>query len=162
VFLLLLCNDRSVLGPWVNRVRTNVFAGSVVAALITLSVVLTVSVLVPSITGRQIELIMIICAGVAVLVGVIALVRVRRSPAPLTVAVVESEGRNNWRMPPLNTLSKPQMSRARKIGLTALRCYLAGAMILVVVKIVEEAIGHLFNRADRLRPKALRGARTPT
>jgi hypothetical protein len=54
------------------------------------------------------------------------------------------------------------MSRARKIGLTALRCYLAGAMILVVVKIVEEAIGHLFNRADRLRPKALRGARTPT
>jgi NRAMP (natural resistance-associated macrophage protein)-like metal ion transporter len=142
VFLLLLCNDRSVLGPWVNRVRTNVFAGSVVAALITLSVVLTVSVLVPSITGRQIELIMIICAGVAVLVGVIALVRVRRSPAPLTVAVVESEGRNNWRMPPLNTLSKPQMSRARKIGLTALRCYLAGAMILVVVKIVEEAIGH--------------------
>jgi Mn2+/Fe2+ NRAMP family transporter len=142
VFLLLLCNDRSVLGPWVNRVRTNVFAGSVVAALITLSVVLTVSVLVPSITGRQIELIMMICAGVSVLVGVIALVRVRRSPAPLTVAVVESEGRNNWRMPPLNTLSKPQMSRARKIGLTALRCYLAGAMILVVVKIVEEAIGH--------------------
>jgi Mn2+/Fe2+ NRAMP family transporter len=142
VFLLLLCNDRAVLGPWVNRVRTNVFAGSVVAALITLSVVLTVSVLVPSITGRQIELIMMICAGVSVLVGVIALVRVRRSPAPLTVAVVESEGRNNWRMPPLNTLSKPQMSRARKIGLTALRCYLAGAMILVVVKIVEEAIGH--------------------
>jgi NRAMP (natural resistance-associated macrophage protein)-like metal ion transporter len=142
VFLLLLCNDRSVLGPWVNRIRTNVFAGSVVAALITLSVVLTVSVLVPSITGRQIELIMMICAGVSVLVGVIALVRVRRSPAPLTVAVVESEGRNNWRMPPLNTLSKPQMSRARKIGLTALRCYLAGAMILVVVKIVEEAIGH--------------------
>ena len=142
VFLLLLCNDRSVLGPWVNRLRTNVFAGSVVAALITLSVVLTVSVLVPSITGHQIELIMVICAGVAVLTGVVALVRVRRSPAPLTVAVVESEGRNNWRMPPLNTLSKPQMSRARKIGLTALRCYLAGAMVLVVVKLVEEAIGH--------------------
>jgi NRAMP (natural resistance-associated macrophage protein)-like metal ion transporter len=142
VFLLLLCNDRSVLGPWVNRTRTNVFAGGVVAALITLSMVLTVSVLVPSITGRQIELIMIVCAGVAVLVGVAALVRARRSPAPLTVAVVESEGRDNWRMPPLNTLSAPRMSRARKIGLTALRCYLALAMILVVVKIVEEAIGH--------------------
>jgi Mn2+/Fe2+ NRAMP family transporter len=142
VFLLLLCNDRSVLGPWVNRARTNVFAGSVVAALITLSVVLTASVLFPSITGGQIELIMIVCAGVAVAGGVVALVRAHRSPAPLTVAVVESEGRDNWRMPPLNTLSTPQMSRARKIGLSALRCYLAVAMVLVIVRIVEEAMGH--------------------
>jgi Mn2+/Fe2+ NRAMP family transporter len=140
VFLLLLCNDRSVLGPWVNRRGTNLFTSGVIAVLITLSVVLTASVLFPAITGRQIVMIMEICAGASVLAGVFVLVRARRSPAPLTVAVVESEGRDNWRMPPLNTLTTPLLSAGRKIGLTALRCYLAVAMILVIVKIVEVAI----------------------
>src|SRR6202041_718230 len=35
VFLLLLCNDKSVLGPWVNRRITNVFTSGVIAVLIT-------------------------------------------------------------------------------------------------------------------------------
>jgi hypothetical protein len=34
------------------------------------------------------------------------------------------------------------ISRARKLGLTALRSYLAVAMIMVIVKIVETALGH--------------------
>jgi len=34
------------------------------------------------------------------------------------------------------------MSTGRKIGLAALRSYLAIAMILVIVKIVQVAIGH--------------------
>src|SRR6202050_3968719 len=54
VFLLLLCNDRAVLGPWVNRRATNVFTSAVVAVLVTLSVVLTASVPFPGITGREI------------------------------------------------------------------------------------------------------------
>jgi hypothetical protein len=45
-------------------------------------------------------------------------------------------------MPPLSTLSTPLLSTGRKIGLTALRTYLAIAMILVIVKVVEEALGH--------------------
>ncbi len=47
VFLLLLCNDKAVLGPWVNRAKTNVFTATVVAILITLSIVLTASVMFP-------------------------------------------------------------------------------------------------------------------
>src|SRR5260370_14931926 len=39
VYLLLLCNERAVLGPWVNRRGTNMFTSAVVAVLITLSVV---------------------------------------------------------------------------------------------------------------------------
>ena len=50
--------------------------------------------------------------------------------------------RLSWRMPPLNMLSKPIMSTGRKIGLTVLRSYLAIAMILVIVRIVQLAIGH--------------------
>jgi hypothetical protein len=39
-------------------------------------------------------------------------------------------------------LTTPLLSGGRKIGLSALRCYLAIAMILVIVKIVQVAIGH--------------------
>ena len=45
-------------------------------------------------------------------------------------------------MPPLNMLSKPIMSTGRKAGLAALRTYLAIAMILVIVRILQMAIGH--------------------
>ncbi len=45
-------------------------------------------------------------------------------------------------MPPLAMLSKPVMSTGRKVGLTVLRAYLAIAMILVIVRIVQVALGH--------------------
>ena len=40
VFLLLLCNDKEVLGPWVNRPWLNAVAGLVVAVLLALSLIL--------------------------------------------------------------------------------------------------------------------------
>ena len=48
--------------------------------------------------------------------------------------------RDMWRMPPLAELTAPVVSGARKLGLTALRAYLAIAMILVIVKIVLMAV----------------------
>jgi Mn2+/Fe2+ NRAMP family transporter len=139
VFLLLLCNDRAVLGPWVNRRGTNLFTSAVVAVLVTLSVVLTASVLFPQITGRQIMDILMGCGLVCVAGGAGALARARRSHSSVEV---DRRDRDTWRMPPLNMLSKPLMSTGRKIGLGALRSYLAIAMILVIVKIVQVAIGH--------------------
>jgi Mn2+/Fe2+ NRAMP family transporter len=44
VFLLLLCNDHAVLGPWVNGRALSVFTGAVIAALVMLSIILTASV----------------------------------------------------------------------------------------------------------------------
>ena len=139
VFLLLLCNDRAVLGPWVNRRGTNMFTSAVVAVLITMSVVLTASVLFPRITERQILSIFLGCAAVSVAAGGWTLIRSLRGHSP---AEVDRRDRESWRMPPLNVLSRPVMSTGRKIGLTALRSYLAIAMILVIIRIVELAIGH--------------------
>jgi Mn2+/Fe2+ NRAMP family transporter len=139
VFLLLLCNDREVLGPWVNSRGTNLFTSGVIAVLVTLSVVLTASVLFPAITGRQIVEITMLCAAASLVAGAWALGRARRA---LGGVPVDRTGRENWRMPPLAMLSKPVLSTGRKVGLTALRVYLAIAMILVVVKIVQVAIGH--------------------
>jgi Mn2+/Fe2+ NRAMP family transporter len=48
VFLLLLCNDRAVLGPWVNSWRLNLFTGAIVVVLVMLSLILTMSVLFPA------------------------------------------------------------------------------------------------------------------
>jgi Mn2+/Fe2+ NRAMP family transporter len=139
VFLLLLCNDRAVLGPWVNGRGTNLFTSGVIAVLITLSVVLTASVLFPAITGPQIMIIMAACAAASVAAGAWALVRARRTLGGLAP---DRTGRDSWRMPPLRLLSTPLLSSGRKIGLAALRAYLAVAMILVIVKIIQVALGH--------------------
>jgi Mn2+/Fe2+ NRAMP family transporter len=149
VFLLLLCNDREVLGPWANRRGTNAFTSTVIAILITLSVVLTASVIFPAITGTQILAIMAGCLAVSVLAGIWMLAHRRHAagtPAALAEVLAEDTAdvadRDTWRMPPLSELSAPVISRARKLGLTALRSYLAVAMIMVIVKIVETALGH--------------------
>jgi NRAMP (natural resistance-associated macrophage protein)-like metal ion transporter len=138
VFLLLLCNDKAVLGPWVNRAKTNVFTATVVAILITLSIVLTSSVMFPSISARQIIQIMIGCAAVSVVTGGYLLLRARSGHAE----PVDRTDRASWRMPPLTMLSAPVMSAGRKMGLTALRTYLAIAMTLVIIKIAQVALGH--------------------
>jgi hypothetical protein len=139
IYLLLLCNDRAVLGPWVNGRKTTMFSSAVVALLVALSVVLTASVLFPNITARQIIQIMCVCGAAAAIGGAWMLARARRSVGGVPV---DRAGRENWRMPPLAMLSKPVMPTSRKVGLTILRSYLAIAMILVVVKLIELAIGH--------------------
>ena len=54
VFLLLLCNDKAVLGPWVNGRWLNLFTGAVIWVLVTLSVILTAATIFPAMTGETI------------------------------------------------------------------------------------------------------------
>ena len=200
VFLLMLCNDRAVLGPWVNTPKTNAFTGAVIAVLITLSVVLTASVAFPGITASAIFAIMAGCAAAALVIGGFALAHARRSArtaalaeaAVLTEVAALAEGAEragtadlmgdadraggvdladvgavqtaapsaeagvearvgaadvavdklSWRMPPLSELPTPVIRGARRIGLLGLRGYLAIAMVMVIVKIIETALGH--------------------
>jgi Mn2+/Fe2+ NRAMP family transporter len=141
VFLLLLCNDKEVLGPWVNDRKTNMFTGAVVAVLVSLSVILTASVLFPAITAGQMLDIVVACGAVSFAAAGYTMLRRLRAGPPATAAIDRS-GRDSWRMPPLNLLHRPAMSAGYKIGMGALRLYLAVAMILVIIKIVQLAIGH--------------------
>jgi Mn2+/Fe2+ NRAMP family transporter len=139
VFLLLLCNDKAVLGPWVNGRWTNAITSVVITVLITLSLILTASVAIPHITADQIGAILAGCAAVAVLAagGLLARRAVRGGgPGP-----VDRSGRDSWRMPRLVTLTAPPMSSARKIGMTAMRVYLGVAMAVVIIRIVQVAAG---------------------
>jgi Mn2+/Fe2+ NRAMP family transporter len=139
VFLLLLCNDRDVLGPWVNGRKLNALTALIVGVLVTLSVVLTASVLFPHITASAILAIMAASGLAGLAAAAFALTARRRiGLAPM----IDRAGRENWRMPPLAELGRARMSTGRRIGMGALRLYLAAAMVLVIVKIVEVALGH--------------------
>jgi hypothetical protein len=140
VFLLLLCNDKQVLGPWVNGPKTNAFTAIVIGILVTLSIVLTASVLFPDISAAEIMQIMALC-GVAGVVGAGYAAATRRT-AGTREDPIDRLGRDTWRMPPLAELTRPVMSTTRKIGMSALRLYLAIAVVLVIVKLVSLALGH--------------------
>jgi len=136
-FALLLCNDRAVLGPWVNGRWTNLFTGSVIAILVMLSIVLTASVLYPSITGEQIlwglgggTVLALIAAGLAP-----ALRRPQAEPA------LERALRPTWRMRPLTQLAPARLTTATRVWMIVLRGYLLLAVGLVVVRVVQLALG---------------------
>jgi Mn2+/Fe2+ NRAMP family transporter len=141
VYLLLLCNDREVLGPWVNGRRTNIFTTAVVTVLVALSVILTASVLFPGITAAQIvDILAGFAAGGLVLAGLVTASRLRAGT--LAAVPIDRAGKESWRMPPLALLQRPEVPVVRKIGMTTLRLYLAVATILVVVKIVQLMLAH--------------------
>ncbi|MGW1050685.1 NRAMP family divalent metal transporter [Streptomyces sp. NPDC002521] len=139
VFLLLLCNDKAVLGPWVNGPKTNAFTSAVVGVLVTLSIILTASVLFPDISSGAILDIMAACGVIGVLAAGYAFTRRRTGTKE---DPIDRTGKDDWRMSPLQTLTRPTMSTARKIGMGALRTYLLIAMILVVIKIVQVALSN--------------------
>src|SRR6202041_2255675 len=54
VFLLLLCNDKAVLGPWVNGRWLNLFTGAVIWVWVMRSIVLTAATVYPDMSGETI------------------------------------------------------------------------------------------------------------
>ena len=135
VFLLLLCNDEEVLGPWANGPWLNLFTGSVIGALLLLSIVLTAAVLFPAISART--MIGILAGGAAA--GLIAatppFLKALRAP----VWHADARMRERWTMPPLSTLGQARMTVATRFAMLALRGYLALAGGLVVLRILALA-----------------------
>ncbi|HET9172759.1 MAG TPA: NRAMP family divalent metal transporter [Actinospica sp.] len=131
VFLLLLCNDKHVLGPWVNGRRTNLFTSAVLGVLVMLSVILTASVLFPGISAGQIVGIMAAFAVLGLAVGGYALAN--RGPR----REIDRAGAEDWRMPPLAELGRAELSSGTRIGMGALRGYLVISALLVIVKVIE-------------------------
>lgn len=143
VFLVLLCNDRPVLGPWVNSTRQNIAAGSIVWVLVLLSLALTAATFFPGLSAGTYE----VGFGVGVAVGVaggglIAWSRGRVvAPAWSTSGGLAAD-RATWRTPALATLDRPVMSPLRRAGLLTLRGYLIVATVMIVFKVVQTATGN--------------------
>ena len=141
VFLLLLCNDKAVLGPWVNGPAMNIFTSAVIAILVILSLVLTAGVLFPDLNAAAITAILIGGGALFTLAGLGFLIYARLHPAGLQQPALDRAKRATWRMAPLTLLAAPRLSAGSRIGLTVLRIYLLIAMILVIVRIVQLALG---------------------
>jgi Mn2+/Fe2+ NRAMP family transporter len=136
VFLLLLCNDKAVLGPWRNDHWVNMFTGAVIAALVMLSVILTASVLYPNIDSKVILGVLLGGSALTFLVWLMSsLLLGGRSES------IDRTGRETWRTPPLAALAPPHMNTLEKIWMAVLRGYLLIAGGLVLTRIVALAIG---------------------
>jgi Mn2+/Fe2+ NRAMP family transporter len=139
VFLLLLCNDRELLGPRTNPPWLNALAGLIVGVLVVLSGTITITTVFPAADATP------VAAGLggvlaAVLLGLGVAVRVspRRAAAPDCETPWEAR---TWTMPSLESLDRPALSPGRTVGLVVLRVYLTVAAAMVVVRAVELALG---------------------
>ena len=143
VFLVLLCNDREVLGPWMNPRWLNILASFIIGVLLVLSGTLVVTTLFSSLDASKVAIwIAIGLVAVAALAGAwFRLTRNRRPPAaPHPRATMSEAERLNWRMPPLALLKPAEWSTGRKVALLTLRGYLVISVLLLIVKAVQ--IGH--------------------
>ncbi len=142
VFVLMLCNDREVLGPWRNAPWLNALASVIIGTLILLSVILMLSTVFPGIDVTAVAL-----AGGAALAVILAALgvaslRARHGAEAVTVIQTAPEvPREHWTMPPLSLLSRPELSTGRRLLLRAMTGYAVVSVILLIVKAVRLAGG---------------------
>jgi len=152
VFLLLLCNDRAVLGPWVNAPWLNALAAVIVGVLVELSLVLVASTAFPDVNVTHLFIDLSIALAVALAgIGGYTLLRRRglagagaagaagaaEAGGAEEVASMSRERRHAWTMPPLALLERPVWSPGRRAAMLLLRGYLVVAVALLVVKTVQ-------------------------
>src|SRR5437879_4959052 len=113
VSALLLCNDRAVLGPWVNRSWLNAIAGVIVSAMLVLSLILVISTVIPSIDVTSLLVVLSVVAAMVLLAGGTWSWLTSRGRA--AVPEVSREARESWRMPALAFLDRPVWSMVRKL-----------------------------------------------
>ncbi|HUB71515.1 MAG TPA: NRAMP family divalent metal transporter [Acidimicrobiales bacterium] len=173
VFLLFLCNDREVLGPWVNRAWLNGVAALIIGVLLIMSLILVATTAFPHIDVGLLALVLggallvALATGAAFYaargrVGALATAagtaigpsdetpvaataepsaKWIRSGAVSAAAAAARAHRENWRMPPLALLGRPEWSKGKLLGMWALRVYLVIAVLLLLVKAVQLGTG---------------------
>ena len=138
LFLLFLCNDRDVLGPWVNRPWFNLLASLILGVLLIMSVVLVVSTIFPNIDVPQLIVVLTAFMLIGLAISIAVNVRARRALPPDPRLNEDGE---TWRMPSLALLDQPVKSRGRLIALCSVRGYAIVAMVSLLVKTIVASHG---------------------
>jgi len=139
IFLLLLCNDRAVLGPWVNKPWLNAVATVVISVLFALSFTLSFTTIFPSIdVVSLVSVLSVVLVGFWLVSLLATLIYRRRNPR----APVEFTGRRElWRMPPVALLERPMWTRTRRITMYLMGAYLVISIALLFVRAIVLATG---------------------
>jgi Mn2+/Fe2+ NRAMP family transporter len=142
LFLLMLCNEREVLGPWTNPPWLKALAGVIVGALILLSLILTITTLFPHVDVATLAIAGGIVLAVAFVVMGASAFRSSRGVSAVTLIEESPEvPREHWTMPPAALLSRPRWSAGRHALMLALGGYMVLALALLIVKSVQLAGG---------------------
>jgi NRAMP (natural resistance-associated macrophage protein)-like metal ion transporter len=142
LFLLMLCNDRDVLGPWTNGPWLKAFASVIVGVLILLSVVLTMTTLFPSINVTTLFLVgAAVLAAALLMLGFVTWWSERGGADVVIVQTGSAVPREQWTMPPATLLSRPRFSLARRGAMLVLGGYMVVALVMLIVKSVQLAGG---------------------
>jgi Mn2+/Fe2+ NRAMP family transporter len=158
IFLVLLANDKPVLGPWTNSTAQNWVSGLIVWTVTTFSLAPLVTTFFPDVTLGQCIYAFIVCTVLGLAAGLILwrLRPSRHSPPGLASdsnrrppgmkraewRPLLRERRVSWRTPRLDTLERPALSLPRRIGLLTIRGYILFAIVIVVIKLVQVATAH--------------------
>ena len=141
VFLLLLCNDREVLGPWVNSTWLNIVATVIVSVLVELSLILVINTALPSLDLGRLVIALTTTLVAALLGGGLWILAGSRRRRRVQAPEPQPE-KSTWRMPPLALLARPQWSAGRKAAMLLLQVYLILVVGVLVLKAVQLASGH--------------------
>jgi hypothetical protein len=95
VFLVLLCNDKAVLGPWVNKPWLNVVAVAIVSVLLVLSLILMTTTVFPHI---DVGTVLVVLGVVLVVTLSVAGVLYARALSRRHVPEGPAPKRETWRM----------------------------------------------------------------
>ena len=135
VFLLLLCNDKAVLGPWINRPWLNCVSTFIVSVLFVLSLILMTTTVFPHVDVPALlvwlgaAMVVVLAASGAAYVG-----KVHRRAPPVAE---ERARRETWRMPPVALLERPVWSRGRTLTMYLMYAYVFLAAVLLLVKAIQ-------------------------
>jgi Mn2+/Fe2+ NRAMP family transporter len=131
IIVLMLANDRELMGPWKNGRILNVVAVFMVVVLVILSLTLMISTLFTGIDVLRLLEVLAVIGALGLLVGLPMAWRRWQPPEQYSI------DKRDWRTPRLALLSPIPKSRARTILMRSQSCYLFAAGILLAVRIIQ-------------------------
>ncbi len=139
VFLLLLCNDPEVLGPWVNPAWLNIVASVIIGILLVLSGTLMATTLFPNInvTAVFIYLAIALAAAGAIIAVILRVLGRHNVQARRPTVTMSHAEKMSWRMKPLTLLKPVKWSPGLRVGILSLRAYLVLSAVLLLVKAIQ-------------------------
>ncbi len=133
IIVLLLCNDREIMGPWVNGKWLNVLAIVIITALVVISFTMMISTLFTSVDVIGLLEVLAVLAGVGLVIGLPLGLR-RAEPAR-----IYDIDRRDWRTPRLSLLAPMASSRPRRLLMRGQSVYLAVAGVVLLVRFIQLA-----------------------